>query len=129
LPNKYGLAAPQTGAAFAVNLIFAPGNVVRFEHLTIEDGLSQNAGLALFQDSHGYLCIGTQDGLNRYDGYRFNIFKHDPDDPKLLSYNSILSMEEGNGPVFGVDRVEYGNDNTSAPQHREDPSNLFSSTV
>src|SRR5512138_988433 len=72
----------------------APGSVTRFEHLTIEDGLSQNAGLAVFQDSKGYLWIGTQDGLNRYDGYSFHIYKHDPEDPNSLSHNSILAITE-----------------------------------
>ena len=101
LPFKAGLAAPSTGAAFDVDLNFAPGSVVRFEHLTIEDGLSQNAGLAIFQDSRGYLWIGTQDGLNRYDGYGSKIYKHDPDDPHSISYNSILSMgDDKNGSLW-----------------------------
>ncbi|MRS06003.1 hypothetical protein EG832_22710, partial [bacterium] len=43
---------------------FAPGSHVRFEHLTIDDGLSQNAGLAFLQDQQGYMWFGTQDGLN-----------------------------------------------------------------
>ncbi len=72
----------------------APGSIVRFEHLTIENGLSQNAGLAIFQDSQGYLWVGTQDGLNRYDGYGFKIFKQDPDDPTSLSHNGILALAE-----------------------------------
>jgi PAS domain S-box-containing protein len=72
----------------------APGSSVIFEHLTIEDGLSQNAGLALLQDHQGYLWIGTQDGLNRYDGYEFKIFRHDPDDPTSISNNSVISLYE-----------------------------------
>ena len=72
----------------------APGSSVRFDHLTIEDGLSQNASLAVLQDSHGYLWIGSQDGLNRYDGYRITIFKHDPNNTNSLSYNSIIALAE-----------------------------------
>ena len=49
----------------------APGSLVRFLHLSQEDGLSQNAGLAFLQDSRGFMWIGTQDGLNRYDGQTF----------------------------------------------------------
>ena len=71
-----------------------PGSIIRFERLTIEDGLSQNAGLAIFQDSKGYLWIGTQDGLNRYDGFTFKVFKNDSDDPNSISYNSVLSITE-----------------------------------
>ena len=101
LPSKDGFAASPTGAAFDVDLNFAPGSFVRFEHLTSEDGLSQNAGLAIFQDSRGYLWIGTQDGLNRYDGYSFKIYKHDPDNLNSISYNSILSIaEDKNGSLW-----------------------------
>ena len=69
----------------------APGSLVRFTHLSLDDGLSQNAGLAFLQDQRGYLWIGTQDGLNRYDGQTFTIYKNDPDDPDSLSHNSIIA--------------------------------------
>ena len=94
VPFTKGTAAPALQAAFSGDPNIVPGSVVRFEHLTIEDGLSQNAGLAIFQDRQGYLWIGTQDGLNRYDGYDIEIFKHDLDDTTSLSHNGILSMAE-----------------------------------
>ncbi len=80
LPLPTSFALPAGKPATDVDLNFAPGSIVRFEHFTSEDGLSQNAGLDILQDSHGYLWIGTQDGLNRYDGYSFKVYKHDPDD-------------------------------------------------
>ncbi len=80
--------------AQAGGVTFAPGAYLRFEHLTIDDGLSQNAGLALLQDRQGYLWIGTQDGLNRYDGYTLTQFKNDPDNPASLSHNSIIALYE-----------------------------------
>ena len=94
LPLSQGHGAPQNASPAEMNINFAPGSVVRFEHLNSEDGLSQNAGLDILQDSRGYLWIGTQDGLNRYDGYSFKIYKHDPDDPQSLSHNSILKIAE-----------------------------------
>lgn len=72
----------------------APGSVVRFEHLTVQDGLSQNTGSVLFQDRRGFLWVGTQDGLNRYDGYTFRVFSHDPEIPGSISSNSILCIAE-----------------------------------
>jgi PAS domain S-box-containing protein len=88
------IAAPLADGTSNVSLSLAPGSIIQFEHLTIEEGLSQNAGLAIFQDSRGFLWIGTQDGLNRYDGYTFHIFKHNAEDLTSLSHNSILSITE-----------------------------------
>ena len=65
---------------------------LRFERFSLVDGLSQNSALSLLQDSKGYLWIGTQDGLNRYDGYTFTVFKHDPENRDSLSHNSIISL-------------------------------------
>ena len=89
-------ASPLADGATSFDVSLAPGSIIQFDHLTIEDGLSQNAGLAIFQDSRGFLWVGSQDGLNRYDGYTFKIFKHDPDDPTSISHNSILSITEDN---------------------------------
>jgi PAS domain S-box-containing protein len=94
LPLLLLFAALQPAAARESDVIFAPGAHLRFEHLTIDDGLSQNAGLALLQDRQGYLWIGTQDGLNRYDGYTITQFKHDPDNPQTISANSIITLYE-----------------------------------
>src|SRR6266540_5008368 len=94
LPFPASFALPAGKPATDVEPSFAPGSIVRFERFTSEDGLSQNAGLDILQDSHGYLWIGTQDGLNRYDGYSFKVFKHDPDDPHSISHNSILKIAE-----------------------------------
>src|SRR5215213_9698520 len=93
-PFSIGTAAPPKDTPLNIDLNIAPGSIVQFEHLTIEDGLSQNAGLAIFQDSRGYLWIGTQDGLNRYDGFAFKIYKHDPENPSSISHNSILAITE-----------------------------------
>lgn len=92
---------------------FAPGASLRFEHITIDNGLTQNAGLAMLQDSTGYLWIGSQDGLNRYDGYSITQFKHDPDNTNSLGFNSIASLyEDKNGYLWvgtwggGLDRFD-----------------------
>lgn len=71
-------------------------NNVAFNHLTVENGLSQSAVTCILQDRNGFMWFGTQDGLNRYDGYTFKVFKNIADDPKSLSDNFIFSIYEDN---------------------------------
>ena len=65
-----------------------------FNHLTVEYGLSSNKVNTVIQDRTGFIWFGTEDGLNRYDGYNFKIFRHDPSNPNSLSGNSIWSLME-----------------------------------
>ncbi len=69
-------------------------NHIAFNHLTVEEGLSQSAVNCIFQDEKGFMWFGTQDGLNRYDGYNIKIFKNDPDDTTSLINNFIFSIFE-----------------------------------
>jgi ligand-binding sensor domain-containing protein/two-component sensor histidine kinase len=69
-------------------------NNYTFQHLTVDDGLSQGVVQEIFQDSRGFLWFGTQDGLNRYDGFDFRIFKHDPTDSSSISNNFVRSICE-----------------------------------
>lgn len=62
------------------------------EYLSIENGLSQSTVKAIVQDAEGFMWFGTQDGLNRYDGYTFRVFRHDFRDTTSLPDNSISSM-------------------------------------
>lgn len=66
----------------------------RFNHFTIKDGLSQSQAFTLFQDSYGYLWIGTQDGLNRFDGNAFKVYKNDPFDSTTLTHNWVWTVQE-----------------------------------
>jgi ligand-binding sensor domain-containing protein/signal transduction histidine kinase len=70
-------------------------NVQKSDFLSIDDGLSQSTVHSIVQDSEGYMWFGTEDGLNRYDGYRFTIFRHDPRDSTSLPDNSIKSLSVG----------------------------------
>src|SRR6478735_6592141 len=68
------------------------GPNIPFVRLSLEDGLSQARVGAIVQDSEGFIWLGTQEGLNRYDGYTFQVFLHDPEKPRSLSHNSVQCL-------------------------------------
>jgi ligand-binding sensor domain-containing protein/signal transduction histidine kinase len=72
----------------------AQGVDKRFNHITIEDGLSQSSVRAILQDSKGFMWFGTEDGLNRYDGHDFTVFKTVAGNPNSLSDNNINTLFE-----------------------------------
>ncbi len=65
---------------------------LQFEHLTIADGLSQDIVNSLHRDRLGFLWIGTEDGLNRFDGYSIASYKHNPLDTNTLISNRITGI-------------------------------------
>lgn len=65
---------------------------VKFNRLTSSDGLSQNRVISIVQDHDGFIWIGTEDGLNKYDGYNFEIFKRNPGDSLSLNDNQGNAM-------------------------------------
>jgi len=102
--------APVVGIAHAATTKgsqISPNTPLRFVSLSIDQGLSQSVVNATYQDSLGYLWFGTQDGLNRYDGNTFMIFRPDPDNPSSLSdrmINAIVEDKQGSlwiGTVLG----------------------------
>jgi ligand-binding sensor domain-containing protein/serine phosphatase RsbU (regulator of sigma subunit) len=74
--------------------IFPQGEVPDVDLFTIDEGLSQTRANTVYQDKLGFLWIGTQDGLNRYDGYSFKIYRHQPSDSTSLSNNNINAVAE-----------------------------------
>jgi len=75
-----------------VGQVWAQAHNIRFSSLSIEDGLSQTTVTAIVQDNAGFMWFGTQDGLNRYDGYQFIHLKHDPQNPASLRSDSIFTL-------------------------------------
>jgi ligand-binding sensor domain-containing protein len=68
---------------------------IKFEYLTVDDGLSQGIIEDIFQDSQGFMWFATRDGLNRYDGRQFVVYRNNRNDPQSLVSNWILSLAEG----------------------------------
>ena len=74
---------------------------LRFTHLTTNDGLSQGYVVDILQDRRGFMWFATRDGLNRYDGYTFVVYKHNPNDPGSLSSNFLQDlMEDDHGYLW-----------------------------
>ncbi len=68
--------------------------LLRFEHINNQDGLSQETVFFIQQDRQGFLWVGTQGGLNRYDGNRFTVFRNNPADSNSISHDVVLCMQE-----------------------------------
>lgn len=73
-----------------------------FERYTIEDGLSNNSINAVLQTSDGFLWVATKDGLNRFDGQNFVVFKHDPTTANSLPENYVMSLYESHDETFWI---------------------------
>ena len=90
---------------------------ISFKNISIEEGLSQATVETIIQDKKGYIWIGTNDGLNRYNGYDFKVFRQDKNTSKSLVNNYIVDLKEdtkGNiwvGTANGVSKIiNYGED-------------------
>jgi signal transduction histidine kinase/ligand-binding sensor domain-containing protein len=82
------------------------GNDIRFQRLSAGTGLSQTRVAWMVQDKVGFMWFGTQYGLNRYDGYKTKVFKHEPDRPDSLScvYVRSLLVDHAGALWVGCDR-------------------------
>ncbi len=68
------------------------GAKLTFSTISLEEGLSQSIVKCIAQDRWGFMWFGTEDGLNKFDGYRFTVLKNAPDDPNSIAYNDINAL-------------------------------------
>ena len=126
--NKYLRTNILLGLLFLLSVSFSAQDV-RFQRLTIKDGLSQSAVNCITQDSLGYIWIGTQDGLNRYDGVHFKVFKHLLNDPNSLTSSYVNDIEiDRSGMIWigtqsgGVNIYDPVNNSFATPENLNDLS-------
>lgn len=105
------------------------------DHLTAYDGLSQTSVYTILQDKKGFMWLGTQDGLNRYDGYKFTVFRHDPYNPKSLasSYHHVL-CEDNEGYIWagGIGLSRFNPDTYEVEvvnNKNDDPNSFFNNPI
>ena len=112
------------------------GADLKFTHLTTKDGLSQGYVVDILQDRRGFMWFATRDGLNRYDGHTFVVYKHDPNDPGSLSSSFIQDlMEDDHGYLWvatnnGVNRFDPTTERCTRYLHDpNDPGTLGGASV
>lgn len=91
-----------------IQLLFLEQNVfpqiqsIKFKNLSVQDGLSRSWVKCIYQDKYGFLWFGTSDGLNKYDGYTFKIYKHNLSSKNSLNHNNITAIYEDNKGTLWV---------------------------
>jgi PAS domain S-box-containing protein len=116
--------------AIALNAVSQKQNI-KFEHLGTEQGLSQSNVLCILQDSRGFMWFGTRDGLNKYDGYKFTIYKNKAGDKNSISNNYIQAIKESKDGYLwiatrggGLNR--YDRQKNQFISFKHDPKNKYS---
>ncbi len=110
---------------------------LRFEVINSDNSLSQNSVLSIFQDSRDFLWFGTYDGLNRYDGYTFKIYKQDNNNPRSIygqTFRSIVEDKDGNLWIAsiggGLNRYNRLTDDfTNFQPDKNNPNSILSNRV
>ncbi len=104
---------------------------IQFDRISIEQGLSQATINCIHQDRQGFMWFGTQDGLNKYDGYTFTVYNHDPETSAGLSDGIVWSIFEDKLGTFwlgtsgGLNRFDPATETFTHYKHRPgDPKSL-----
>ena len=81
---------------------------LRFERIGNQQGLSQSTVLKIFQDKKGFIWFATRDGLNKYDGYNFTVYRHIFNNPNSISSSSITCISEDKNENLWVGTADGG---------------------
>jgi ligand-binding sensor domain-containing protein/signal transduction histidine kinase len=109
----------------------AHDNDIKFERVSLEQGLSDSTVFCMLQDSQGFMWFGTHDGLNKYDGYDFEVYRHDPEALHSLSNSDVRCLhEDQSGTLWigtnggGLNRLDRQNERFI--HYQSDPDNPHS---
>ncbi|TAK56678.1 MAG: PAS domain S-box protein [Bacteroidetes bacterium] len=118
------------------SLVVAQFDALRFDHLSIEEGLSQSNVQWILQDHLGFIWFSTQDGLNKYDGYSFTVYSHDPQSASSIAGNALHQMyEDHNGNIWiflgigGINKFDRATEQFTYYNYKKDSPNSLSSDV
>jgi len=87
---------------FCIQTLFAQEKKTSFEHISREQGLSQSEVQCIIRDRRGFLWIGTQGGLNRYDGYTFSVYRNSVEDSNSLHDNYVQAIYEDRNAMLWI---------------------------
>ncbi len=91
-----------TGIYLLISINISLGQGMQFDHYAVKDGISQSVILSVFQDSERYMWFGTQNGLNKFDGYSFVNYFFDPSDTTTISSSWIFDITEDDNGVLWI---------------------------
>lgn len=107
----------------------------QFAHLSTSEGLSQSSAIAIHQDQLGQIWIGTRDGLNKYDGSKFTVYRNEIDNPLSISNNDILAIEEDSsgfiwiGTYNGLNKYNPKTNTFTRYFHEDNNESLSNNTI
>ncbi len=119
-----------------IEAVYGQQEDIKFEHLSLQDGLSQGTVMCILQDHRGFMWFGTEDGLNKYDGYKFTVYRHVPQTNQSLSNNWINVIHEDNHGIFwigteggGIDRFDPAWETFTHYRHNPNNPNSLSHDI
>jgi len=123
-------------AAAAVQLLPGYATDSGFQNISTEDGLSQNTINCILQDRNHFMWFGSEEGLNRYDGFRFKVYRHSRNGRNCLSHDRVSCMLENNdGSLWigtmggGLNLLDAAREHFSLFRFQADDPNSLSSDV
>ncbi|MGD2165835.1 MAG: two-component regulator propeller domain-containing protein [Anaerolineae bacterium] len=135
-PADLSYAGVEYDQSEALSIYPASTDRAEFERISVEQGLSHSSVNCILQDSTGFIWFGTNDGLNRYDGYEVVVYQADPGTDGNLSHNTVTSLAEDEsgglwvGTQEGLDRFDPATERFTHVGHNEnDPYSLADQEV